>query len=304
LNEPNNPRGDASSFVQVEARIRLLLPPQYQDRYEQVQPVSMGSAGLRYGPDGKVAWDTIWRSFCDLALAGGPPHRGTLLKPGTREDIAANRELYQTVQAEICRGLVLVTGLFAEPSADPGWVRMYCTSAGMAAWLARAIVTENVSARAVGLSLYLPAGPGYRVQNEIKNVITATAKTCHSWLEHMQPEQHWKISKLFREMQAESPLIEPGAADHGIRTRLGEAIHAATGLQPSQNDDAAWLGLRCPTVQAAVWRMRVLVVLNLYSRREQDVVFVPLNAATDPQGESVLRAVRTAHAFARAQAIL
>ena len=57
----------------LEARIKTILPPQYQDCYEDVQPVSMGSAGLKYGPDGKVAWNEIWGSFCDLAMAGGPP---------------------------------------------------------------------------------------------------------------------------------------------------------------------------------------------------------------------------------------
>jgi sirohydrochlorin cobaltochelatase len=36
----------------LEDRIRAILPEQYQDCYEDVQPVSMGSAGLKYGPDG------------------------------------------------------------------------------------------------------------------------------------------------------------------------------------------------------------------------------------------------------------
>ncbi len=47
-----------------------------ENRYEDVQPVSMGSAGLKFASDGRVAWDEMWGLFCDLALAGGPPHRG------------------------------------------------------------------------------------------------------------------------------------------------------------------------------------------------------------------------------------
>ena len=72
----------------LDARLRTLLPPLYQDTYEDMQPVSMGSAGLKYGPDGRVAWDEIWQTFCDLALAGGPPHRGTLLEAATPAEMA------------------------------------------------------------------------------------------------------------------------------------------------------------------------------------------------------------------------
>ena len=71
----------------LEARLKTLLPEEYQDSYEDVQPVSMGSAGLKYGRDGRVAWNEIWGSFCDLAMAGGPPHRGTLLEPATKAEI-------------------------------------------------------------------------------------------------------------------------------------------------------------------------------------------------------------------------
>ena len=67
----------------LELRIRTLLPEQYQDTYEAIQPTPMRSAGLEYDPDGNVAWDRMWGSFCDLAMAGGPPHKGRLLEPGT-----------------------------------------------------------------------------------------------------------------------------------------------------------------------------------------------------------------------------
>ena len=274
-----------------------MLPALYQDSVDEVRPVSMGSAGLKYGADGKVAWDQIWASFCDLALAGGPPHRGTLLQPGNPDAIAADGERYAEVQAELCRGITLVTGLFAGPGPAPGWVRMDCTSAAMAGWLARAVVAENISAHFRGLALYLPAGPGFRVEREIKNVITSVAKTCHYWLEHTPVEQRWEIGTLFREMDAESPLIMPGTETEGLRDRVAGGAAAGFGLEPVAHSSAGWMGLRCRSVRAAVWMMRVLVVVNVLSRREEDVVFVPLNKACDAEGEAVLRAVARAHAF-------
>ena len=80
---------DRRALEALEVRLRAILPEEYQDAYEDVQPVSMGSAGLKYGADGKVAWNEIWATFCDLAMAGGPPHRGTLLEPGSRAAIDA-----------------------------------------------------------------------------------------------------------------------------------------------------------------------------------------------------------------------
>ena len=94
-NEARVDRGVVRRGVaELEARIKANLPDEYQDRYEDVKPVSMGSARLKYGLDGKVAWDEIWGSFCDLAMAGGPPHKGALLEPGTPAEIAADAKSY------------------------------------------------------------------------------------------------------------------------------------------------------------------------------------------------------------------
>ncbi|CAN5630533.1 hypothetical protein BH10ACI4_BH10ACI4_29890 [soil metagenome] len=303
---------EGREFALVEARLRTMLPAQYQDCYEDVQPVSMGSAGLKYGPDGKVAWNEIWGSFCDLAMAGGPPHKGTLLEPGSREEIDAQGDRYGEVVGEICRGISLVTGLHAEPSPLAGWVLMYCTSAAMAGWLARAIVMENVSASFNGLALYLPAGPSYRVEKEIKNVITTVAKTCHYWLKHTSYEQQQEIARVLREMESESPLLQPevfgrdfpAGAHATLSSKVAESIHQETGLRVSQHGYVGWLGLDCQQVGAAVWMMRMLVVSNVLSRREGTVVFLHLNPAVDPDGERVVRVVLQTHSFAKAQGIL
>ena len=131
----------------LEAKLRAILPGQYRDSYEQVVPVSMGSAGLKYDADGRVAWDQIWGSFCDLAMAGGPPHRGTLLQPATAEAVAANPEAQLRLMGvieEIRRGISLVTRLPVQPAANGSWVGVVCRSVGMAGWLVRAIVMENI----------------------------------------------------------------------------------------------------------------------------------------------------------------
>jgi hypothetical protein len=110
---------DRGKLAALEDRLRTILPEQYQDCYEDVQPVSMGSAGLKYEHDGNVAWNDIWVTFCDLAMAGGPPHKGILLDPGSQAEIEAEPDRYLHVVKEICRGVMMVTGLAAYPSLIP-----------------------------------------------------------------------------------------------------------------------------------------------------------------------------------------
>lgn len=86
--------------------------------------------------------------------------------------------------AEIERGIKLVTGLPLVPSAVAGWVGVRCDDEAMAIWMLRAIVVENVFARREGEVLYLPAGPDFRLEKEIKNVVTVVAKTHHYWSSH------------------------------------------------------------------------------------------------------------------------
>src|SRR6188768_3596543 len=147
----------------LESRLRTLLPAEYQETYEKLEPTPMASAGLKYAADGTVAWDEVWGSFCDLAMAGGPPHKGTLLEPATPVEIAARPDRYQEVVDEICRGITMVTDLPARESPVPGWIRVSSFSDAMAGWLLRAIGTENVAVRAEGMALELPASPAFRL---------------------------------------------------------------------------------------------------------------------------------------------
>ena len=293
----------------LDARLKTLLPEQYRDAYEDVQPISMGSAALKYDADGQVAWDQIWGSFCDLAMAGGPPHKGTLLEPGTEAEIDAQFGRYDEVGEEICRGIRIVTGLRAYVAPTPGWVCVTCLGDGMAGWLVRAIVMENVAARRRGAVLELPAAPDFRLEKEIKNVITVMAKTCHYWLGHIPDDQQQAIAELFVTMAGESPLMEPDLSSPALTrgrelaATMAALIHRDTGLRGSNHRYAGWLGVECPSVRFAVWMMRALVASNVLSRREGDVLFVPVNPVTDPGGTIVAGAVGRLHRCASARGV-
>ena len=298
---------DRMALEELDARLKTILPEEYQDSYESMEPVPMRSAGLKYGSDGKVAWNEIWGSFCDLAMAGGPPHRGALLEAGRPEDIFAEPDRFADVAEEICRGVMMTTLLDTNVSAMPGWVRVSCLSETMTGWLLRAIVMENVAVRGEGMALDLPAAPHFRLEKEIKNVVTVIAKTSHYWLEHMPRGQQRGIASLFTRLARESPLVEPATTSDGQEAgaaALSAAIRRDPGLQASGHSYTGWLGVDCPSVKSAIWMMRVLVAVNVLSRREGTTLFVPVNQTTDPGGVRVSRALARAHRLAVARNVI
>ncbi len=162
---------------------REWLPPRYQAG-AQVCTTPMGAAPLRYDAQGRIAWDMLWTDFCDLAVAGGPPHRAIMLDAPSPEAVAADRAGGGAVAAEIQRAIGLVTGLPTRADAATGEVGVICADDEMAHWLALAITAENVRVRRDDTTLWLPAGPDFRPEHEVKNVVTAVAKTHHYWTEH------------------------------------------------------------------------------------------------------------------------
>jgi hypothetical protein len=294
---------DRMALEELDARLKTILPEEYQDSYEGMEPVPMRSAGLKYDSDGKVAWNEIWASFCDLAMAGGPPHKGALLEAGRREDIDREPHRYAEVAEEICRGIMMTTLLDTSISSDPGWVRVSCLSEAMSGWLLRAIVMENVAARAEGMTLDLPAAPHFRVEKEIKNVVTVIAKTSHYWLEHMPRGQQRGIASLFARLALESPLVEPSRVigEDAAAAALSTTIQQDAGLPTAGCSYPGWLGVNCPGVKSAVWMMRALVAANILSRREGTTLFVPVNHVTDPGGVRVARALARARRLAAAR---
>jgi sirohydrochlorin cobaltochelatase len=265
----------------LNARIDALLPPRYRGCFEQVPTTSMGSAELKYGPDGRVAWDEIWTTFCHLAIAGGPPHRGGLLLPVSADEAQADPENHRTVVAEIERAIRLTTGLSPVASPTAGWVGVRCRSAEMAAWLQRAVVAENVTARRTDDVLWVPAGPRFRLAKEIKNVVTALAKTCHYWCDHMSAGQ--------RQMGlADADLLEPALPDavqaapeqyEAVVAEIERAIRAATGLPVVRSAAPGWLGVKCSDDEMAVWLLRAILIEHVLVRRENNVLYLPAAAS-------------------------
>jgi hypothetical protein len=242
-------------------------------------------------------------------MAGGPPHKGQLLRPGVQADIDADFDRYDEVADEICRGIRMVTGLRAYAAPDPGWICVTCHGDAMAGWLLRAITMENVAVRRRGAILELPVAPQFRLEKEIKNVITVIAKTCHYWLGHIPEDQQRAIGDLFNVMAAESPLVEPDVAtpdsakSRELTTRIATQIQRLTGMTLSSTRYPGWLGVECPSVGYAVWMMRALVAWNVLSRREGTVLFVPVNPGSDPRGAIVAGAVERVQRDAEARGV-
>jgi len=145
----------------------------------------MAAAPMKYSADGCVDWGNMWDSFCVLAQEGGPPHRASMLYACAESDLSDPD--YQAVCAEISRGITAVSGL-AATAGPAGWIAISCVSAAQAHWLADAIEQENVQARATASQVLVPAGAAFSLKGEIKNVITAVAKTSHYWQVHMPLE--------------------------------------------------------------------------------------------------------------------
>jgi len=161
-------------------------------RREVIEPGQLGGAApmsaapFVWRPDGRPDWRAMWSSFCELALFGGPPHRGpdSALRAATSG--AAAPESFDAV-AEIRRGIWETTGLYSEP-AGAGWLAITCESPKMAAWLCATIILENVAARCDEERLLVPADPTFALMDEVKSVITVVAKTHHYWTAHVAGE--------------------------------------------------------------------------------------------------------------------
>jgi hypothetical protein len=160
-----------------DARRREYAPT---PRPDPAQPMS--SAPFLWRGDGRPDWGSMWTTFCELALYGGPPQRGpeSALRAPTDPATHSDREML----AEMQRGIWETTGLYAE-STEPGWLSVTCESRMMAAWMCAAIILENVDARIEEDRLVLPAGPDYGLKDEVKSIITVVAKTHHYWQAHV-----------------------------------------------------------------------------------------------------------------------
>jgi len=270
--------GDANDeLVSLEAKINAVLPPRYVGCFENVPSAPMGSAAIKYDREGKVAWGEIWTTFCHLALAGGPPHRGRLLDGVPAEEALAYPTEQAAVVAEIKRSIRLSANLPTAESGPPGWVGIRCHDQDMAAWLVRAIVAENVIARHEENVLYVPAGPHFRIEKEVKNVVVCVAKTCHYLLDHVEPDERPRglVANLIQ-----PPLPEEiAAASTQYRAaveELREILLEQVGLETVESESAGWIGLQCSSEEMAIWLQRAVIVEDILARRESPVLYMPV----------------------------
>jgi sirohydrochlorin cobaltochelatase len=290
---------DSAELQHLEDRINALLPPRYVGCFEDVSPTSMGSAKMRYDAQGRVAWGEIWTTFCHLALAGGPPHRGRLLMPVTQAEVEASPEAQQVVVAELERALRLTVDLPLVAERCPGWVGLRCDDAAMAAWLTRAVMAENVFARREGELLFVPVGPSFRIEKEVKNVVVSVAKSCHYLLGHVDDDA--------RPTGDGPTLIAPPLPEEIEHARnaydaaamqLRAVIESTTTLPTLPDDYPGWLGLDCATENAAVWMLRAVAVEDVLVRREECRLYVPVSRdpslpqAIDKTAVAVVQAYR------------
>lgn len=284
----------AAELAALDGKIAAFLPAQYQHCYASVSPTSMGSATLKYGPDGKVAWDQIWTTFCDLALAGGPPHRGNLLDPVSEAEAAAEPERYREAVEEIGRAIRATTALQVVDGYMPGWVGVQCDSPEEAAWLQFAVTAENVSVRRRRSVLQLPAGPAFRVEKEIKNVTVALAKASHYWDGHLTPAQQKLATDTVWEPASPAEAAASPSEYKAAVTKLEDGLRAS-GLLTLSRRYVGWVGVETTGEEEAVWLLRAVLVERVLARREENVLYLPVGA--DPSADQT---ARIAWAFNRA----
>jgi hypothetical protein len=248
------------ALARLDERVQVLLPAQYQDGYADVSPTSM----------------EVWTTFCDLALAGGPPHRGTLLEPVDPAEVAADPVRTAEVTAEIDRAIGLTSGFAVRPGDAPGWIAVICASEPEATWLQFAITAENVSARRRGRLLQLPAGPAFRVEKEIKNVVVALAKTSHYWDGHLTDAQQG----LLVGADAWEPVADASQGDSVSVAALETAIRRS-GLHVAPRRYSGWIGAVTDDESAAAWLLRAVLVTPILARREESVLYLPVLAERD-----------------------
>jgi hypothetical protein len=282
--KPNSSRDDREQLDRLVAKINAILPPQYVGCFEDVPSGSMGSASLKYQADGRVAWGEIWTTFCHLALAGGPPHRGALLEAITTAEAEAHPTELRGVRPEIERAIGLTTELPVVATADPAWIAVRCHDADMAAWLVRAIVAENVIARHKAEVLFLPVGPHFRLEKEIKNVVVCLAKTCHYLLDHVEPECRPRgLADSLVEPPLPDELTSSPAKYQSAADQLRQDIRQRTGLVAIESGSPGWIGIRCTSEEMAIWMLRAVMVEGVLARCEGNVLCVPVSRAEEPE---------------------
>lgn len=173
---------EEDDLADLRAWLRARAKPTALTTFDPGASAPMSSAPFEFLPDGRPDWGAMWTTFCELALYGGPPHRGEdnpVPEPGD-----STQPLRGEMLTELQRGITETTGLESRSTDEP-WLSIRCHSTRMAAWMCAAIILENVDARCEREQLQVPACQGFELKNEIKSLITVIAKVHHYWQAHL-----------------------------------------------------------------------------------------------------------------------
>ena len=67
---------DEDDLADLRAWLRSRAKPTALTTFDPTASAPMSAAPFEYLPDGRPNWGAMWTTFCELALYGGPPHRG------------------------------------------------------------------------------------------------------------------------------------------------------------------------------------------------------------------------------------
>ena len=143
-------------------------------------PEYMKAAEIIYDQNGNPEWNKMWNSFCNLAAEGGPSHRDNLHRISFPEK---NFVYDETIKNEIARGLRLLNANVKEIN-NKGEIYIDLIFPNKAKWFRNIIDLENVAAKQKGKYLILPWSGNYKIDKEVKSLMTVWGKASHYWREH------------------------------------------------------------------------------------------------------------------------
>ncbi|MGC4003132.1 MAG: hypothetical protein QM811_08340 [Pirellulales bacterium] len=144
--------------------------------------------------------------------------------------------------------------------------------------------------------LCVPAGPRFRVEKEIKNVVVGVAKTCHYLFDHTEPEDqpHGAVPTLIRPPTTDERLALGENYDRAV-SALRTSIESSTGLTTRLVDAAGWIGVDCSDEETRCGCCAVAVD-DILVRREDATLCVPIDhRAADDALAKTAAAVATAY---------
>ena len=123
--------------------------------------------------------------------------------------------------------------------------------------------------------LQLPAGPAFRVEKEIKNVVVALARACHYWDGHLTGAEQSLAGEGVREAATPAEAAERPSEYDAAVAELENGLREV-GLPTSPRRYVGWVGVETAGEEVAVWLLRAVLVERVLARREGKVLYFPV----------------------------